>query len=66
MNKESLILPWFCRLFLVAVVPLCGCDTEVAKDKPVKLRMAHVYEVTAPTHAYGMALLPERLREKTD
>ena len=28
--------------------------------------MAHVYEVSSPTHAYGTAFLSERLREKTD
>ena len=28
--------------------------------------MAHVYEVTAPTHVYGTDLLSERLRQKTD
>ena len=28
--------------------------------------MAHVYEVSAPTHAYGAALLSERLLEKTN
>jgi tripartite ATP-independent transporter DctP family solute receptor len=30
------------------------------------LRMAHVYEVSAPTHAYGAAQLAERILEKTD
>ncbi len=28
--------------------------------------MAHVYEVSSPTHAYGTAFLSERLREKID
>jgi len=28
--------------------------------------MAHVYEVTSPTHAYGTGLLSERLSEKTN
>ncbi|MDP7377612.1 MAG: hypothetical protein QF516_05910, partial [Pirellulaceae bacterium] len=28
--------------------------------------MAHVYEVTAPTHGYGTAHLSERLRDKTE
>ena len=28
--------------------------------------MAHVYEVTAPTHAYGTAFLSERIRKKSD
>ena len=66
MNKESLIIRWFRQLFLVAVVLLCGCESEDGTDKPLKLRMAHVYEVTAPTHAYGAEFLSERLREKTD
>ena len=30
------------------------------------LRMAHVYEVSAPTHAYGTAFLSERVRQKTN
>ena len=30
------------------------------------LRMAHVYDVTAPTHAYGADLISERIRQKTD
>ncbi len=66
MNKVSLIERSFGWLFLVAVVLLCGCESEKATDKSLKLRMAHVYEVTAPTHTYGTAFLSERLREKTD
>ncbi|MBD54588.1 MAG: tRNA modification GTPase [Rhodopirellula sp.] len=66
MNKISLIDRWLCPLFFVAVVLLCGCESKEASDKPLTLRMAHVYEVTAPTHAYGTALLSERIREKTD
>ena len=66
MNKISLIDRWLCPLFFVAVVLLCGCESKEASDKSLTLRMAHVYEVTAPTHAYGTALLSERIREKTD
>lgn len=65
MNKMSLTERWLCPLALLAVVLLCGCEAEQAADKPVMLRMAHVYEVSAPTHACGTALLSKRLREKT-
>lgn len=51
---------------LMVALLLCGCESEMASDKPLTLRMAHVYEVTAPTHVYGTALLSERLREKTN
>ena len=51
---------------LMVALLLCGCESETASDKPLTLRMAHVYEVTAPTHVYGTALLSERLREKTN
>ena len=65
MNKISLIdRGW--PLVFIAVVLLCGCKSEEATDKPLTLRMAHVYEVTAPTHAYGTELLSERIREKTN
>ena len=52
-------------LVLLSVTLLGGCESENATDKPLMLRMAHVYEVTAPTHAYGTELLSKRLREKT-
>ncbi|MDG2221390.1 MAG: TRAP transporter substrate-binding protein DctP [Rubripirellula sp.] len=66
MNKMSLIDRRLCSLFLIAVVLLCGCESNEGTDKPLTLRMAHVYEVTAPTHAYGTELLSERIREKTN
>ena len=66
MNKISLTDGRLCLLVMVAVVLLCGCESEQASDKPLTLRMAHVYEVSAPTHVYGTQLLSERLREKTD
>jgi len=53
-------------LFVLAATLLCGCGSESSTDRPLKLRMAHVYEVTAPTHHYGAKFLSERLREKTD
>lgn len=66
MNTALSVRQSYCQQFLVAVLLVCGCNAETTKDKPLKLRMAHVYEVTAPTHAYGTAFLSERLREKTD
>ena len=66
MNKIFRIDRRWCLLFLVAVVLLCGCESEQASDKPLTLRMAHVYEVSAPTHVYGTELLSERIREKTN
>ncbi len=66
MNKTSLIDRWLCSPVLVVTVLLCGCEPKEAADKPLTLRMAHVYEVSAPTHAYGMEHLSERLREKTN
>ncbi len=47
------------------VISLCGCQSDDAADKPRRLRMAHVYEVSAPTHAYGTAHLAERLQQTT-
>jgi TRAP-type transport system periplasmic protein len=52
-------------LLPMLVVSLCGCQSDDAADKPLRLRMAHVYEVSAPTHAYGTAHLAERLRQVT-
>lgn len=66
MNSRLPIDRWLWPLVLTAVVSLCGCEAEQAADKPLTLRMAHVYEVSAPTHAYGTEFLSERIREKTD
>lgn len=66
MNTALPLRHLYCQQILAVVLLLCGCDTETSTDKPLKLRMAHVYDVTAPTHAYGTAFLSERLREKTD
>ena len=57
---------WMRSLPLIAAALLGGCHAEQADDTQLTLRMAHVYEVTAPTHAYGTQLLSQRLREKTD
>lgn len=62
----SLIDRWLYPQVLLAVALLGGCGREGATDKPLTLRMAHVYEVSAPTHAYGTELLSERLRQKTN
>lgn len=44
----------------------CGCAPPGAQpgsaDRPIRLRLAHVYEVKAPTHAWGTAHLPQRVR----
>ncbi|MDG1896728.1 MAG: DctP family TRAP transporter solute-binding subunit [Fuerstiella sp.] len=52
-------------LLTMLMVSLCGCQSENPTDKPLRLRMAHVYEVSAPTHAYGTAHLAERLQQVT-
>ena len=51
-------------IFVGAAFLLCSCKPEDTGER--RLRMAHVYEVSSPTHAYGTAFLSERLREKTD
>jgi len=43
----------------------CGCDSDNSAGKPLRLKMAHVYEVSSPTHAYGTAYLAERLKQAT-
>ena len=42
---------------------LAGCQQQPAPGQPVRLRLAHVYEVKSPTHAHGTASLPERIAE---
>lgn len=51
-------------LCLGAAILFSGCQPE--DDGVKRLRMAHVYEVSSPTHAYGTAFLSERLTEKID
>ena len=58
------VLNWLSLLLLSAM--LCGCQPENQSDGRLRLKMAHVYEVSAPTHAYGAALLAERLQQATD
>ena len=48
---------------LVSALALTGCQSEDQAGKPLTLRMAHVYEVNAPTHVYGTGFLSERLKE---
>jgi len=48
----------------MVALSLCGCHSDDA-DMPPRLKMAHVYEVSAPTHAYGTAHLAERLQQVT-
>ncbi|HIE96771.1 MAG: TRAP transporter substrate-binding protein DctP [Fuerstiella sp.] len=54
-------LLWHRRVLTMLLIFLCGCQSDDAADKPLRLKMAHVYEVSAPTHAYGTAHLAERL-----
>ncbi len=55
----------FCPVIFIGTLLLCGCDPGSETGK-LTLRMAHVYEVSAPTHAYGTKFLSERLAQKTD
>jgi tripartite ATP-independent transporter DctP family solute receptor len=66
MNKISLSDGRLCSFLLILSALLSGCQTETGAEQTVMLRMAHVYEVNAPTHMYGTALLSERLRKKTE
>lgn len=72
MNRNSPpTLPWHRSVFrwsMLAVVStgFLGCQSEDQDDGRLRLKMAHVYEVSAPTHAYGAALLSERLQQSTD
>ena len=57
----------FARLaiLLLLCVCFCGCEAEDTAVKPLRLRMAHVYETSSPTHAYGTAHLAEQLAAVT-
>jgi TRAP-type transport system periplasmic protein len=46
---------------VVCLGVLTGCRQQPAPGQPVRLRLAHVYEVKSPTHAHGTAHLPERI-----
>lgn len=54
------------KILTALMILLCGCQSEQSADQPLRLKMAHVYEVSAPTHAYGAAHLSERLQQATD
>lgn len=53
-------------ILTVLLILLCGCQSDDSTDQRLRLKMAHVYEVSAPTHAYGTAHLAERLQQITD
>jgi len=42
---------------------LAGCQPPHTPGEPVRLKLAHVYEVRSPTHAYGTAHLAQRIAE---
>lgn len=46
----------------ILLITLGGCHSDDS-DQPLRLRMAHVYEVSAPTHAYGTAHLADRMQQ---
>lgn len=60
MRGRSLALCLLATVF----VSLCGCPSADSTGAP-RLRMAHVYEVSAPTHLYGTAHLADRLKNAT-
>lgn len=63
MNRKHLpTLLWRGPLLTILAASFCGCQSEDGANGPPRLRMAHVYEVSAPTHAYGTAHLAERLK----
>ncbi len=50
-------------LLTMLLASLRGCESTESTDGPLQLRMGHVYEVSAPTHAYGAGFLSERLEQ---
>lgn len=48
-------------LLAVACAWFSGCQPQPPEGRPVRLRLAHVYEVRSPTHAHGTAHLPDRI-----
>lgn len=63
LNRHRQRLPMLKAFAMAALLlPLGGCQPEESVGKPLRLRMAHVYEVNAPTHAYGAAFLADRLK----
>ena len=65
MSRTSLKNAWIYTLALSVVGLSSGCGDPQVADKPLMLRMAHVYEVNSPTHAYGTKFLSERICSKT-
>jgi TRAP-type transport system periplasmic protein len=68
-RKQKWVTPLALLLFgqfisIGTAIVLCGCKPEDTGER--RLRMAHVYDVSSPTHAYGTAFLSEKLRGKTD
>jgi len=48
---------------LIAAASAPGCNRAESKGSVSRLRLGHVYEIKSPTHAFGTALLNERLAE---
>ena len=65
MSTTSLKNAWIYTLALSVVGLSSGCGDPQVAEKPLMLRMAHVYEVNSPTHAYGTKFLSERICSKT-
>jgi len=66
MNNTNPLSRWLYALVFLPCMFLFGCKSEETTNGRLTLRMAHVYEVSAPTHAYGTAFLSERVRQKTN
>lgn len=53
---------------IIAIGALCGllagCRAEGDAARTPRLRLAHVYELSAPSHAFGAAQLPQKLAER--
>lgn len=49
------------NLLTVFLVAFTACQPDREIDKPLVLKLGHVYEVQAPTHRYGTSQLPGRL-----
>ena len=60
MNTAAKALP-ASQLALLLFCLLSGCQRSSDPGRPRRLRLAHVYEVGSPTHAFGAGLLAERL-----
>jgi TRAP-type transport system periplasmic protein len=50
-------------LLLVSAALIVGCGGTGAPGQPIRLRLAHVYDVASPTHAFGAAHLGALLAE---